>query len=290
MLFVLSSLLLGVGPEASLSKPGVNRTVSAMTSRSDDLGRNKKEALAAAEAMTRLALYHIGRNEYAKAEPLLTDALETIGRELGRRHASYGHVLNLLGCLSLWAGKHERADALLCQARDVYRETLGESHPSYMEVVNNLAGLYIKAGKFDEAKPLLQRVVDFDKGRYGEGHPRYARSLINLSFYHLMKGEYGSAEQLLRSALAIYRKAGDDHPGVGDCQDKLGQVAAARGDYAAAEGHLYQAISIHEKTLTPGHPHLVRCLTEYATTLRKLGREEEARAAEAKARAASGER
>lgn len=65
--------------------------------------------------------------------------------------------------------------------------------------------------------------------------------------------------------------------------EKLGQWYTAKGDYAAAEPFLRQALATQEKALAPDDPNLAQCLESYAALLRKTSREDEATATEARA-------
>ena len=74
-------------------------------------------------------------------------------------------------------------------------------------------------------------------------------------------------------------------PEVGASLENLADLYVAQGKYAEAEPLYRRALGIWERTLGREHPHVASSLDKYATLLRRMNRETEAAAMEARAKA-----
>ncbi len=86
--------------------------------------------------------------------------------------------------------------------------------------------------------------------------------------------------------LQIREKAlGAEHPDVAQSLNNLAILHSAQGEYAAAAPLFERALRILEKTVGAEHPDFAGTLESYSRLLRKLGRDDEAAAMEARAEA-----
>ena len=97
------------------------------------------------------------------------------------------------------------------------------------------------------------------------------------------QGFYEAAEPLYQRSLAIREKAAldPDHSNVAQSNvaqvlNDLAELYLDQGRYEAAEPLLERALAIREKMHVPDHPDLVTSMENYATLLRKTGRDGEA--------------
>jgi Tfp pilus assembly protein PilF len=89
---------------------------------------------------------------------------------------------------------------------------------------------------------------------------------------------------LLTRALAIKERLhGPAHPDVALTIHNLGLLYVSQGQPEKAEPLYRRALAIREKALAPAHPDTVKSLEELAGVLRKLRREGEAAALDARA-------
>jgi len=77
--------------------------------------------------------------EYAKAEPLLRQALEIRKKALGEQHPAYATSLNNLALLYRNMGEYAKAEPLFRQALELKKKALGEQHPDYATSLNTTA-------------------------------------------------------------------------------------------------------------------------------------------------------
>ncbi len=76
--------------------------------------------------------------DYASAEPLYCEALETKRRALGTEHPDFAISLNNLAELHRSMGNYASAELLGRQALEIRRKVLGEAHPDFAASLHNL--------------------------------------------------------------------------------------------------------------------------------------------------------
>jgi tetratricopeptide (TPR) repeat protein len=93
--------------------------------------------------------------EYAKAKPLLQEALRMSQKVLGPDHLDTSTSLNNLAELYWVMGEYAKAEPLYQEALRIDKEALGAEHPQTADDLNNLAdplyqtiGEYAKKGDF----------------------------------------------------------------------------------------------------------------------------------------------
>jgi tetratricopeptide (TPR) repeat protein len=210
--------------------------------------------------------------EYARAEPLLRQALEIAKEALGEGHPEYARGLNNLAVLYQGMGDFARAEPLFRQAMEIKKKVLGEGHPDYAQGLNNLAELYQDMRDYARAEPLIRQALEIKKKVLGEGHPDYAQSLNNLAGLYWAMGEYARAEPLLRQALEIKKKVlGEGHPDYAASLNNLAAVYQDMDDYARAEPLYRQALEIRKKAVGEGHPDYATGLNNLAALYRDMG-------------------
>jgi CHAT domain-containing protein len=160
--------------------------------------------------------------EYAKAEPLLQEALRIRQKVLGPEHPDTAGSLNNLASLYKHTGEYAKAEPLYQEALRIWQKVLGPEHPDTATGLDNLAELYRDLGALAKAEPLLQEALRIRQKALGPEHPDTATSLNNLaSLYHSM-GEYAKAEPLYQEALRIWQKVlGPEHPLTATSLDNL---------------------------------------------------------------------
>ena len=211
--------------------------------------------------------------DYARAEPLLREALAISKKALGADHPDYATSLNNLASLYRAMGDYARAEPMYREALAIRKKALGADHPDYARSLNNLALLYKAMGDHARAEPMYREALAIGKKALGEDHPDYATSLNNLAaLYHDM-GDYARAEPMLP------RGAGDPEEGLGCRPPRLRPIASTTwpcctrdmGDYARAEPMLREALAITKKALGADHPDYARSLNNLAVLYQAMG-------------------
>ena len=152
--------------------------------------------------------------DYAKAEPLLQEALEICRNGIGNQHPDTVTSLSNLAALYRDMGKYAKAEPLLQEALQIRRKALGNQHPDTATSLDNLATLYRDMGKYAKAEPLYEEALQICRKVLGNRHPDTATSLNNLAELYRDMGDYAKAEPLFQETVEISRETlGSEHPG-----------------------------------------------------------------------------
>jgi CHAT domain-containing protein/Tfp pilus assembly protein PilF len=225
--------------------------------------------------------------EYAKAEPLLKEALRIRQKVLGPEHRDTATNLNNLGLLFLTMGEYAKADPLFQEALRIRQKVLGPEHPNTATSLNNLALLYLDMGEYAKAEPFYQEALRIYRKVLGPEHPNTAQSLNNLASLYMDMGGYAKAEPLYQEALRIRQKVlGPEHPDTATSLNNLAALYHDMGEYAKAEPLYQEALRIWQKVLGSEHPDTATSLNNLAALEFDLGRIDEATALARQASAA----
>lgn len=107
-----------------------------------------------------LGEFYSNQGEYAKAEPLLIEALKNYVEALGDKDPKIVYCINRLGWLYFNQGQHEKAESFLLECLKINNENLGYSHPNTARSSNNLAELYFYQAKHAKAAPLFLKAIE----------------------------------------------------------------------------------------------------------------------------------
>ena len=191
---------------------------------------------------------------YAKAEPLLQEALRIYQRVLGPEHPETAEGLNNLGALYSAMGAYAKAEPFFQGALRIRQRVLGSEHSDTAQSLNNLAMLYRDMGEYAKAEPLLQEGLRIYRKVLGPEHPYTAVSLNSLALLYWAMGEYAKAEPLYQEALRIRQKVlGPEHPDTATSLNNLALLYWAMGAYAKAEPLYQEALRIRQKILGLEH-------------------------------------
>lgn len=226
----------------------------------------------AAELLDRTGLYLKEIAQYARAEPLLQQALTIREHTLGIGHPSTATSLDNLAELYHEQAQYTRAEPRYQRAFAIREGVLGPNHASTATSLNNLARLYHDQRQYSKAEPLFIRALDIYENTLGPEHPTTATCLTNLAGLHLERGQYKQAELLLRRALAIQEKLlGEENPRTAGTINILAGLYLEKGFDDQAELLYRQALSIRERTLGPEHPSTATSLNNLAKLYYRKG-------------------
>jgi tetratricopeptide (TPR) repeat protein len=184
-------------------------------------------------------------------------------------------------------GRHGDAERLLADALARAQRQQPDSFTAARAMVD-LAELYRGQARFDEAEALFRRALALLEAMPGVPARALVRPLNSLALVYRAQGLYAAAEPLCQRALALAEGShGPEHPATAGVVGNLLTVYLAQGRYGEAAPLFQRSVTLKERLLGPRHPDLVSSLNNYAALLRKLEKEPEAAAWEARARAIS---
>jgi len=217
-----------------------------------------------------------------EAAPLFERSLAIFEKVLGPDHPEVALSLNSNAIMRAEAGDLPGSLALFERALAI-NEAQGDDHTALGQSLSNLAVLNSMMGNGDEALRLLERAVEVYETALGPEHPDVARQLTSLAMLHIDMGDAARAEPILERARVIQESSEGDPTYLATTCHHLACVRRDAGDHEAAEPLFRRAIEIRESQLGPDHWTVAESLEEYAKLLRRLGRNGQAEAAEARA-------
>jgi CHAT domain-containing protein/tetratricopeptide (TPR) repeat protein len=209
-----------------------------------------------AQCLNNLATLYCARADFARADRLYRQALESWKQSVGETSTQYAVGLTNLAQSCGAQGDFARAELLDRQALEIDMKVVGPMHPETARCLNNLANLYARKGEYVRAEPLYRQSMEIHKKAHGERHATYAIGLNNLAYVYLSRRNFTQAELLFRQAMEIRTRGGVDATGLSN----LGELYRMQGDYARAEPLHRQALEIRKKTLGETHPDCARSL------------------------------
>jgi len=148
--------------------------------------------------------------------------------------------------------------------------------PAYLAWFEPQFELYMQAYAGQALRPLMEQLVEVCEQRYGADDAQTARGLTNQARAILLLGGTDKVEALLRRAIAIQQPLGSDHPDKARTLAVMGGYYSGRGDLAAAEPFIRQALGMRTVSLGAEHPLTLDTLDNLAKVTLELGRLEEA--------------
>ena len=191
----------------------------------------------------------------------LTEAWIRRGYTLG---VGLGHQADAIAYVEAAEAIAARASHAMVQRADL-REALGE--------------ILKLADRLPEARAALEEAVALFEQARGAGHPSVANALRQLSKLCVVQGDLVAARKYAERARAILAAAlGPDQRDVMALLDSLGSLAFGARDMPAALAN-YQELLSRQRALGDDNPEVAATLGNLGNVLRKLGRDDEARAA-----------
>lgn len=159
-----------------------------------------------------------------EAQQFLIRAFDIVEATHGKNHPKTALVLDRVGWLRIYQGKHEPAAIQLRRAAWILRNTMGECAET-AESLDNLGTALTYLGEFDEAVNVKLRSLVIREALLGPDAKDTGVSLSNLAWLYARIGKPEEVIPLRKRALAIFHKTlGSDHH---DSIVELGNLAQA---------------------------------------------------------------
>jgi serine/threonine protein kinase/tetratricopeptide (TPR) repeat protein len=152
--------------------------------------RNPDDDTLANLALTRSqSLGHLGEREAAEAAA--REAYERYVRS-GKRPASVGDALYLLGLADYRAGRSQQAIRHVEQAREVWAASIGPRHPRNVSALSLLGAASRGLGNYDDARRYFEEVLTIKIDLLGPEHREVASARMNLA---VVLGDLGKLDE-----------------------------------------------------------------------------------------------
>jgi CHAT domain-containing protein len=247
-----------------------------------------------AQALGRIASYHVRFREYEQGLEAVYRAKETMEREYGPTHPITGSLL--LSLASCQRGTHNYA-AAEAQAKSVLQDresTLSNNDPRIADAIMVLAAIfldqdrrgpiesllhravsireeagdqnlstsimylakfYASQGQFEEASLHYERCLQLRQSRFSNSHPSVAQAMEHLAALRSLQGRYEDAEKLYRTSLpSLQAYYGRDHPRVLGSIALYGDLLARTGRSLLGKRLIHDCLTRQVGALPPNHP------------------------------------
>lgn len=161
-------------------------------------------------AMNDLANLLGRRDDHARAEPLVRDALAIFEAQAEPDPARVATTKLNLGVIVSNLDRHGEALGLMAEAYNARKTLYGAGHPSTVAVIDLIAREYVDIGAYDRAEPLFAQIVQLREMQLGPDHPVVAAALQNHAYLLQTSGRHAQAEALMRRAVAIMEARSQD--------------------------------------------------------------------------------
>ena len=227
----------------------------AVARRAVDIARRRlgEHHVDTARSVGRLGVVLCEKGDYASAAPLIREALETRRRKFGPNHPTVAFWLEQWANLLRDRGDPGAAEPVYREALARAAGALGDDHFQVASIRANLAELRLEQGHLDDAETLFRRSFEVNDRLQHDSLFALA-SREGLARVAAARGDLAGAETTFREILEARRRSGL-RPGLPTASTMfgLGEVLFARGQTAAAEPYLRDALGLRLAVLTPQH-------------------------------------
>lgn len=164
-------------------------------------------------------------------------------------------MLDALGMVFVNLGEYERALEFVTRGLALRREHLSSPHPDIAESLQHLGRVLRVTSRYEEAERAYLEALDLLQRSGRDVSPQAASLLEDLGFLMPYLSRNDAAAKYYQEMLALRRKIhGDRHPSVALAFVPIAGTHRRRGDYAAAESVLREAVARHERDIGPADP------------------------------------
>ncbi|MEW6365697.1 MAG: serine/threonine-protein kinase [Acidobacteriota bacterium] len=236
------------------------------------------QPLVQARVMAAMGQVYMSLGYYAKARPLLEEALTMMQENHGRENLDVAKTLTSLGWVCCLTAEYSSGREMLERALNIQAKTLGPEHPSLAGPLTRLGWLYWKIGDYDSSFRDLDRALSI-QDKVKDPEPEVLTDTYLTKGVVLRQvGRLDEARAIEEKALSILERVyGPTHSSMGMAHFELGATLYWLGQHDAARSHFKRSISIWQSTLGPDHVYLAFPLTGLGVVQVLAGEYQEAR-------------
>lgn len=230
-----------------------------------------------AEAHQRLGSLLSTLGDYPGARRHEERALEIDRANHGPDHLFISHSLTGLANLYQGMGDLDRAEQYYRRSLEIQVDHLGNTDASALQTEKHLAILLRSKGEYEESAALFAHALEHETGADRYSLMNRVQLLNRYSSVLFLLGRRDEADASIRSALDLAEsRLGDGHPYTREVMLNLASFLAIRGKMDSSDALFRQALAGYDSI--PGGTRGIRIygLTEHATVLAALGRQNEA--------------
>jgi len=229
------------------------------------------------DSLESMGSVYLGKADYARAEPLLKEALTLSIAKYGPKDPRNAKILQHLGQCAMEQGDPKTAENYFVEAVDLLDQTGDDYATRKMDAINDLMQIYRIDGRIDKALPLMQMNHETMEKYYGPDHTITATSLNNLASLYAQVGRHDLAVPMFERALEVAKKRhGERHPFVALALGNIAHSYGQLGRIDEAKKLYLEALTMAQEVLEPNDPQIGEIYFGLGYILAESGRYEEA--------------
>jgi serine/threonine protein kinase/tetratricopeptide (TPR) repeat protein len=241
---------------------GMLRAAQARLPEAEQLVRSglqmSKSTLRTGHPATARAIHALGevledRGEYAKAIPVLEEAVDLQSRPGGVSADLAGTLTELANC-HFYIGNYETSDSINRRVLEMDRKLYGERHPHVADDLINLGANQYAWGHYPDAEQFYRQALEIIQAWYGNENPETASALTMVGRALVAQQKFSEAGAIATQALQIQEKVyGPLHPRVASALNEVGKVALQQRKLEEAEKCFAKMVEIYRAVYPNGH-------------------------------------
>ena len=206
-------------------------------------GETESSRLSLALGRLSVALDWLGRD--AESLEIQAEALEMAEVTIGPAHPHTASLRNNLGLRLAEAGDYDGAVAYLIRALEVLENRPDLHEKELVAPLSNIGRVLVSQGDILGARPYVERAAAIARRIHPPEDFTRIGAEINLATVELELGRLEAATSIYREALDRFEDLlGPDHQATARARSLLGAALALRGDTAAADSALVEALEV----------------------------------------------
>ncbi|MEQ8523328.1 serine/threonine-protein kinase [Gracilimonas sp.] len=186
--------------------------------------------------------------EFAKAETLLTDALELQKQISSGPDFAQAEAMRNLAFLYQEQGRFSEAESLLIESIGYFEQTEeGLENQPAISALNHLGNLmWFNKGDYDTADSMLTKALNLRYTIHGqENHAHVAKNLNDLATLFHAQGLYNQARPYYRQSVEMYQEVLGDHPNTAIIMSNYSALLRESGQLEEAEKQQLASLAMH---------------------------------------------
>lgn len=211
-------------------------------------------------------------SDFALAEQMLLQSIETKKRLFGEESPSYLSSYENLGVLHLTLGKYSKSKEILASVYEAKNTSEAFEEVSKAYTLNNLGVICRAMGEFGKAEEYFLQSLAYYEQSLGKNHIYCANVSNELGILYMKMGNTKAAHVQLESALAIFQSSyGKNHIDYVSALENLASLNYMEGEIETSKTQLEEALEIDKAILGIEHPLYSKTLHNLASILEELG-------------------
>ena len=216
-----------------------------------------------ARATAELGRVIVNRGEYAKAIPILEEAMGLYGSDTTT--FDFRSNITELANSYFYTGQYARSDTINRRILALDRAAGGERHPHVADDLINLGAIQFELGYFAQADTFYRQALDIIERWYGPNHAETASALTMLARSLISQKRLDEALAMVVRAKDIAERVyGPVHPRVASALNEVGRVAALQGKLDEAEAAFLRMTAIYKEIYNDKHYYIGISLSNLA--------------------------